>query len=109
MTPEERAEKVVKIFMGYEKADQASFYDQVLPIIREAEKEAYEKGKKDGDFLLPIARESILGLEALDREYLSGSAWMREEAAKYIEVNSVLRKSTKELADGIRAIGVEAK
>jgi hypothetical protein len=39
MTPEERAEKIVKIFMGYE-VKQASFYDQVLAEIREAVEEA---------------------------------------------------------------------
>jgi hypothetical protein len=50
MTPEERAEKIVKIFMGYE-VKQASFYDQVLAEIRTAVEEAYDEANKDFDWL----------------------------------------------------------
>lgn len=44
MTPQERAEKIVKMFMGYEKkGDSQSFYDFILIQIEEAQREAITK------------------------------------------------------------------
>jgi len=69
MTPMERAEKIVKIFMGYEKAQNKSFYDQVLLEIEEVQKEAH------------LATEQIVQGMTYSLGYDKGFEAAREKAA----------------------------
>lgn len=76
MTPTERAQKIVKLFMGYEKASDKSFYDEVLAQIEEAEREAYDRGCFD---------QLQIGQAYLDKERERVFASAREKAAGIIE------------------------
>lgn len=60
MTPQERAEKIVKIFMGYEKAQDKSFYDHVLAEIQEAIWK--DRDQRTADDLYKLSRQNGFNL-----------------------------------------------
>ena len=72
MNNRERAEKIVRIFMGYEKSSDKSFYDQVVVVLDEAVREAW--GQDDLDHFRRVQKQGFREGFAAAREKAAGIA-----------------------------------
>lgn len=102
MTNQDRAEKIVKIFIGYEKASDKSFYDEVLVQLDEAVANEFAEGALD---------QQRRCAKHCEQQRAEGFAAAREQAAgmfkpdKYPDVP--VQMTYEEAYDRILAMGAD--